>query len=184
MKDLVAAERYAEALFEIAWRDRKDREYEEALFNLSKALKDDPAVDRFLQNPSVDVEAKKNCLKRIYPDKSDVSAALVSFFMLLLTRNRFGLVHEIATVFKKLADHAQGEGTAEIKSAVPLEPQAEARITAELERMAGYKLRVSKTVDPGLLGGVVVKMDYKIFDGSVINKIHRLSGELVAASSI
>ena len=103
---------------------------------------------------------------------------LLDFFTVLFEKNRFVLIHEISKSFKRIADEAQGQGIAEIRSAVALTPENEQKIVRQLEKIAGYKIKVKKEVDPSLVGGVVVKIKNKIIDGSVQFQINRLKKEL------
>lgn len=184
MNDLTAAERYAEALFELAKPNGEDRAYEDELTAFSAALRGAPETEKFFLNPHVGLPQKREMLERVYPLKRTVSYTLLNFFTILLQKNRFQLVHEIAAHFKKIADTAQGEGRATIRSAVPLKAADAAEMVSRLEKKAGCKLRISKEVDPALIGGVVVKMDYQILDGSVLNEITILKKQLTAARTL
>ena len=175
MKDLLAAERYAKALFEIVIPLLMDREIEAELIAFSEALKSAPEIEKFLSNPYFKLEEKKNLLERTYSKQT----ILLNFFTLLLEKNRFDLIHEIAIRFKKIADAFQGEGTVEIKTAVALDAKFEQAIVTRLEKIAGYKITVKKEVDPSLLGGVIVKIENKVLDGSVKSKIENLKKELI-----
>jgi F-type H+-transporting ATPase subunit delta len=99
--------------------------------------------------------------------------------MVLFEKQRFYLIHEIASNFTRIADEAQGQGTAEIKTAVPLDAPSEAALVSRLEAMTGYKIEVKKEIDPTLIGGVVVKLKNKILDGSIRNQLSLLTKELL-----
>lgn len=180
MKDLLAAERYARALFDIARLTHADMEFEEELGSLSEALEASPEIQKFLENPNLKVEVKRSFLEKIYQErKQPIYEDLLNFLTLLLEKNRFDLIHEITENFKRIADEAQGEGTAEITSAVALNEKTEKLIVSRLEKMAGYKINVKKEVDPALIGGVVVKIKNKIWDGSVKGRIQKLRKQLL-----
>ena len=182
---LQAAERYAMALFQIARLTHSDEEVEAELEHFSSALKSDAALEKFFLNPQVKTAEKRKILLKIYQErKSEIYEQLLNFFTLLFEKNRFDLIHEIAVSFKRIADEAQGQGTAEITSARALDPRAEGAIVAQLEKLAGYKIRVNRSVDPSLVGGVVVKIKNKVLDGSIKHKIDNLKKELTRVSSI
>lgn len=179
MKDLLVAERYARALFEIARVIHRDEEIEAELEHLSSALKRDPAIEKFLANPSLKTGEKRKFLQKLYQERrEEFYETLLDFFTVLFEKNRFNLIHEIAKSFKRIADEAQGQGIAEIRSAAPLKSDQESKIVSRLEALAGYKIQVQKEVDPSLIGGVVVKIKNKILDGSVKFKIDSLKKEL------
>ena len=189
------AQRYAQALFEIARDLHKDDEIEAELESLSAALKSAPEIERFMANPALKTDQKRAFLKRIYqkhppkaglpvPGEGRVDEVLISFFSLLFEKNRFYLLNDIVVYFKKIADEAKGQGVAEIHSAVTLNGTAQKEIVNRLERLAGYKITVKNFIDPSLIGGVVVKIRNKIIDDSVKNKIHRIKKELMKIQSI
>ena len=185
MKDLLAAGRYARALFEISRLTHRDEEIEAELESFSAALKKTPALETFFNNPRLSIEQKRKFLMKVYPTGNhETYETLLNFFMVLFKKQRFYLIHEIAAGFKKIADEAQGQGTAEIKTAAPLDAGSEAAIVSRLEKMAGYKITVKKSLDPALIGGVVIKLKNKILDGSVKHRLHLLTGELTKLKTI
>ena len=185
IKDLLAARRYALALFEIARDLHKDQEIENELETLSAALKAEPHIERFFANPGLKLSEKREFLGRLYQERNrEVYEHLLNFFLVLFEKNRFYLIHEIAVEFKRIADEAQGQGVAEIRSAVPLKAEARRVIVDRLERLAGYKITVSSVIDPSLIGGVMVKVRNRVIDDTVANKIHLFKKELTKIQSI
>ena len=185
VKDFLAAQRYAKALFEIARELHRDEEIEAELESLSAALKSDGRLEKFLTNPALRIDEKKAVLLRLYQERNqEIYEHLMNFFLILFEKNRFFLVHEIAVQFKRIADEAQGQGVAEVRSATPLKIEAEKAIVSRLEKMAGYKITVHSVVDPSLIGGVMVKVRNKVIDDTVKNKIHLFKKELTKLGSI
>ncbi len=185
MKDILAAQRYAKALFELCWEIRKDEEAEAELESISAALKGEPSLEKFLTNPSIDLASKKKLLGRIYAsDDNRVYSLLLNFLLVLFKKNRFYLIHQICLEFKKISDEAQGQGVAEIHSAVDLKPEARQAIVNRLEKIAGYKITVKNFVNPSLIGGVSVKIRNKVIDDTVANRIFSIKKELTKIHSI
>ena len=181
-KDLLAAQRYAQALFEIARDLRQDQYIEEELEAISSALKQTPGIEKFLANPALKTEQKRKLLQRIYQERNhEVYEILLNFFTVLFEKARFYLIHDIALYFKKIVGEAQGQGVAEIHSAFAIKPDAEKQIVNRLERIAGYKIAVKRVVNPSLIGGVVLKVRNKIIDDSVKTKIHLIRKELLCS---
>ena len=177
----MVAERYARALHEIASAIHREDAIEEELGNLSKALKSDPGLERFFENPCLKTDEKRQFLQKLYPERGEeFSGTLLDFFTVLFKKNRFNLIHEISLSFKRIADETKGRGAAEIRSAVPLAAEQESQIVNRLEEIAGYKITVNKEVDPSLIGGIVVKIKNKIIDGSVKFQIDTLKKELTS----
>ena len=185
VKDLLAATRYAQALFEIARSLHKADEIEAELESFSKALKQSPELLKLFTNPSFDLDKKKKFLQKIYQERQhEIYEVLLNFFTVLFEKGRFYLIHAIAAEFKRIADEAQGQATATLGSAVPLDRLQEAEIVSRLEDLAGYKIEVKKEINAALIGGVVVRMKNKIFDGSIKSRIDSLKKELTKIRSI
>lgn len=178
MNDLIAANRYAQALFELVEEAGQEEEMEKEIISFSEALKASPELLKFFLSPQYKIAEKRSFLERIY--QHGVSQkVLLDFLTILLEKNRFHLIHDIVTEFRKIEDLAQGQAVAEIRSAAPLDAKTEAAIVARIERMAGYRIRVKKEVDPSLIGGVVVKVRNKVLDGSVKHHLNRIKEELL-----
>lgn len=200
----MAAGRYARALFEIAILVHKDVEIQRELEALSSALEKAPEVWKFLNSPQFTAGNKIKILGRMYSKRGgNISPSadsrhqgvggqaslgehevLLNFLAVLLEKGRFVLLHEITESFKRIADKARGIGMAQVRSAVPLDPRAEALITARLEKIAGYRIRVEKMVDPKLIGGVSVKIRNKILDGTVQHRLQEFRKELTKIRNV
>jgi F-type H+-transporting ATPase subunit delta len=176
-KDLLAAHRYAEALFELAHDEKQDEAVEAALESLSEALKDSPATERFLGNPALKPDQKRRIVEKLFPE-GKARGLLVRFLLLLFAKNRFYLIHDVAAHFRRVADEAQGQGVAEIRSAAPLKDEHRAAIVSRIEAIARKKMVVRSCVDASLLGGVVVRIGSRLIDDSAANKINLIRKEL------
>ena len=185
VKDLLVAERYARALYEIARTLHCDDKIQDELEAISKALLNDPELERFFDNPYLKTDEKRKFLLKLYQERrEDYYETLLDFYTVLFEKNRFALIHEINKSFKRISDEAKGQGVAEIHSAVPLSAGQETSIVNRLQEIAGYKIMIKKEVDPSLVGGVVVKIKNKILDGSVKFKIESLKKELMSVRGI
>ena len=84
MKDLLAANRYAQALFDIARGLHKDEEIEAELESFSDALTRDPKIEKFLNSPHLDLNQKKKFLGKIYQKRiHQIYEELLNFFIIL-----------------------------------------------------------------------------------------------------
>lgn len=179
MKDLLAAGRYAAALYELASAMQKTGEIEAELEVFSQVLKGSAELEKFFANPQLSAAQKRQLLTRIYQGKQhEIYGTLLNFFTVLFEKHRFHLIHEIVASFRRIADEAEGQGVIEIRTAVPLDATAEAAIVSRLEKIAGHRVTAKKQVDPALIGGVVVRLKNKIWDGSVKHQIDLLYKEL------
>lgn len=183
MQNLQAAERYARALLEIALASGEDAEIEDALVSLSAALKAAPELEKFLANPNVAKEERSRIVKKIFQGKKG-GETFASFLDVLFKNGRFGILEDVASVYKRISDEAQGQATVTIQSAAPLAADDEKRIVAGIEKIGGFKAEVKKEVDPTLIGGVVVRFNNKVLDGSVKNRIALIKKELTEKRTV
>ena len=97
----------------------------------------------------------------------------------LLTENRrLDFLPEIATQFKALEAEDQNVADVEIVSATALGDEQKARLAAALRTRLRRDVRLQCTVDPGLIGGAVVRSGDLLIDGSMKGKLERLETEL------
>ena len=184
-KDVLASYRYAQALFELAHEIQEDEYAEAALESLSAALKAEPALERYLNDPLLKPEEKRRIFERIFEGKKPgIDKVLVKFTALLFRKNRFYLIHDVAEHFRKIADESQGQGVAQICSAAPLCVEMRDVIVARIERISGKKMVVQSEVDVSLLGGVRVKVGNRIIDDSARTKLDNFRKELTKVQNI
>jgi F-type H+-transporting ATPase subunit delta len=97
-------------------------------------------------------------------------------FLGVLARN--GRLRELGNViryFNLLAAQHRGETTAEVTSAHPLDDDQVAALKANLKTRLGRDVAVDLTVDPTILGGLVVKVGSQMIDGSIRTKLNTLA---------
>ena len=80
-----------------------------------------------------------------------------------------------ARAFRRLASEHRGEATAEVLTARPLNDDQLAALKQQLRARAGREVNVDATVDPSILGGIVVKLGSQRIDASIRTKLNRLA---------
>lgn len=180
MADLVAAECYARALYEIAVETDQDVKIGDELRQFAEGLDESPEMERFLLNPRFPIEEKRKFLMRLYPSRGQdgLKAVMLDFLTVLLKKHRIDLAREIASAFRRISDQARGEATVEIHSAMPLNDRQEQQIVSRLEKIAGYKIEVKKSVEPLLIGGVMVKLGHRVIDGTARRQLEMFRKDL------
>jgi F-type H+-transporting ATPase subunit delta len=175
------ARRYAKALFETV-RDAK-QPLETACHDLASvaSLIEHGELRRILEHPALPLDEKKKLLSALWSGSPPV-ARLVD---LLLERRRLALIPAIERSFVTLSNAHRGLDTAEVVSARPIDPSQTSALRQALERISGLKVEMNVREDPGILGGVLVKMGGRVFDGTVRSRLtslrkHLLKGTLGA----
>ncbi len=65
-----------------------------------------------------------------------------------------------------------------VESATPLTPELKKQVQADLEKKYGDQLNIEFTEDEELLGGMKIKVGSDVWDGTVKNRLERLSGKI------
>ena len=167
------AERYAAALFELA-EQGSALDLVAADLRAFKAMVADSAdLRRLLKSPVLGRVAQEKAIIAVAGGAQ--FGALTQNFLGLVARNRrLYAVEGMITAFLARLAAKRGEVTARVASAVPLaEPQIAAIGTA-LKAAIGSTVTVETTVDPALLGGLVVQVGSRMVDGSLRTKLQHL----------
>lgn len=183
MKDTLVAERYARAFFEFSAARRLDQKVEDEFQSLAEVFADSGSIAKFFENPGLKPSEKKRLFEKVYGGRRDeVSALMIGFVSLLIDKGRLGMLPEVAAVYKRIADSAQGEAIAQVSSAVAIDAASEKLLLERLERILGQKVLIRKELDRSLIGGMQVRIGHKVLDGSVRSRIGRIKKELMATN--
>lgn len=168
------AGRYATALFELA-RDEKQLEAVGAsLASLKRALADSDDFRQLTTSPLVTRdEAVKAVAATAKAMKLDPITA--KFLGVLAQNRRLGQLGHAIRAFDQLSAAHRGETTAEVTSAHPLSDDQVAALRTNLKTRLGRDVAVDLSVDPAILGGLVVKVGSQMIDGSIRTKLNTLA---------
>ena len=131
-----------------------------------------------LISPSVSLARKRAVISRLVEEQS--AARVVRNFLLILSdHRRLDILSEVAAQFARVVDERLGFAQAEIQSTVPLRPEQQNALVEKITQLTGKKVRPSWQVNPELLGGVVVNVGSKVYDGSVRGQLAAIARRLV-----
>jgi F-type H+-transporting ATPase subunit delta len=167
------ATRYAAALFELA-DSRKALDVVAAdLASLQKMIGESVDLRRLMNSPVLGRDAQTRAIGAIA--KAAGFNDLTQKFVGLVAQNRrlFTLPAMIKAFLKLLADR-RGETTAEVTAARALTAEQQASVAEAIRRAVGSKVSIDVKVDPGLLGGLVVRVGSRMIDSSLKTKLQKL----------
>jgi F-type H+-transporting ATPase subunit delta len=167
------AGRYANALFELARDEGKLDEAEYGLGVFASLLDASPDLERLAKSPLFTAEVQSRALWAILSGYG-VDAMIINFFLLLAKNRRLRVVRKVIHAFRLLLAHHRGETTVDVTSAVPLSDDHAEALKAALRENTGRDVAINVKVDPGLLGGLVVKMGSRMIDTSLRTKLNTL----------
>jgi F-type H+-transporting ATPase subunit delta len=168
-----APRRYAEALFQVAVKEKAVPTYRQSLQRLASAL--GPEVVKLLRDPRVPMAARRKALDDASKDEPPAVRAVL---FLLLQRDRVALLPRIATAYDELVDRVEGVAKARITTSVVLDDAQRGAFVQRLERSSRTKIRATFNVDPSLIGGAKVQVGDRLIDASLRNQLDDLARQL------
>lgn len=169
-------EGYARALFEIARADGTLDEVEDELFRFARSYESSDALRKALTDENIPVEKRQAIVEDLLGDKTTTTTVqLVSMVV------GSGHSRDIPAIVDSLVQRAAGAkqlDVAEVRTAVALSADQEARLKAALENATGKRLNLKTLVDPTVLGGIVATVGDTIIDDTVRTRIDQLKSRL------
>jgi F-type H+-transporting ATPase subunit delta len=169
---------YARALFDAALEEGRLEPVRDEVAQLAQAVAEVPELRELLRNPQLDPRAKAAALKEVLSGGEDL---VRNFVLLLADKGRAGIFEEIAREFEQLIAEHEGVVHAELTTAVELSDKDAQDLLEQIEEAAGRKVEATRTVDPGLIGGIVLQVGSHRLDASVRGRLERLRRELATA---
>jgi F-type H+-transporting ATPase subunit delta len=167
------AGRYAIALFDLALEEDKIEEVEAALVRIDDLIKESGDFARLVRSPVFSSEEQARSLTAI-ASHAEITGLTANFLQLLVKNRRLFALRDIIAGFRRLlADH-RGEVTAEVTSAVPLSDAQTDELKATLKAKTGKAVTLNATVDPAIIGGLIVKIGSRMVDTSIRTKLNAL----------
>ncbi len=176
MADRQAAKRYAQAAFAIARDGDAIAQWRGDLDDVAAVLTDSDAAGWFAA-PRVAVAERQAAAERAL----EVGPLALNLARLLIAKGRTLEAREVADAFNRLADEHEGLAQAEITTAVPLQDDQVAAMEQRLGEALGKQITATAGVDSDIIGGVVLRIDDHLIDGSVRTRLRRLRRELSGA---
>jgi F-type H+-transporting ATPase subunit delta len=167
------AGRYAAALFELAKEERQLPQVEADLAAFRAMLDASADLRRLVRSPVISAEDQDRALTAILA-RARFSPLTVKFFRLIARNRRLFAAADMIRDFRALLARARGEVGADVASAHPLTPDQLNALKDALRVQIGKDVQVNARVDPGLLGGLVVKVGSRMIDSSLRTKLNNL----------
>jgi F-type H+-transporting ATPase subunit delta len=134
-----------------------------------------PELQEILRNPQLDKRAKAAAADAVLGEGDPL---VRNFLRLLVDKGRAAEVDEVAAEFDRLAAIEEGQLSVELTTAFELTDDEARSIVQQIERASGRKVEAMRSVDPDLIGGIVLQAGARRVDASVRGRLERLSREL------
>ncbi|MDH7576649.1 MAG: F0F1 ATP synthase subunit delta [Bacillota bacterium] len=174
------ARRYADALFHVAQEHGKLDEVAADLQLLLGFLTQEPDLKELLGHQRISIRRKKEIVRNLW--QSRISRLVLGFLELLVDKRRERYLEDIVDVYLNLLRATRNIAVADVKTAYPLDPEMQVKLKRVLETVTRKNIELKISVEPDLIGGLVVKVGDRIFDGSVTKRLELLGARLTERS--
>ena len=170
-KEVAIARVYSQALFDVASGRGTTAEVLEELAGLGKLASEDRQFADFLSSPMVDAEDRRAAIDKMF--RGRLSDVVVDGLQVVNRKGRLYLLPAIAEQFRQLLRDRDQRVDVSVKTAIPLSDALRAEIAATVARFTGRQPELHEEVDPALIGGIVLQVEDKKVDASVLHEISK-----------
>ncbi|WP_027415213.1 F0F1 ATP synthase subunit delta [Aneurinibacillus terranovensis] len=170
------AKRYARALFEVASEHKSIDATEQELAEITAIIKDNADLRKLLTHPKISADEKKQLMNSLFAGK--ISETTNKFINLLIERGRENDLTEMANYFTELSNEVRGIADATVITAKPLTQEEVNQLAESFGRKLNKTLRVKAEIDPSIIGGIIVRIGDRLYDGSMKGKLARFTQQI------
>jgi F-type H+-transporting ATPase subunit delta len=173
LKGGAAARRYAKALMDLARRDGLIAEIGAQLQQHQALLRANVQLQRVFENPSIDIQVKANILTTLF-ERTQPVLLLRRFLLLLVAKDRMRQLDSICMQYARMADEELHRIVAQVTTAVDLDAQQRQAVAQKIAATTQRDVVLETQVDPAILGGLIVRINNIIVDGSLRGQLARI----------
>lgn len=177
-----AARRYAKALLQSALEQDILDDVEKDIRFILNTVEDSRDLVVFLKSPIIKKEDKQEVLSKIFGEH--ISGETKSLLRLLSEKNRESILKDICIGFLELFNEYKGIIQVEVTTAYKLNDSQRDELQKALASSTGKIVEMNVSIDPEIMGGVIVRIDDTVMDGSVKHKIRKLKNQFAADAAV
>ena len=170
---------YAQALLDAAQEKKRLDAVRKQFDEFAAALRGSDELRRFLQNPQVELLTKQAALEDLLESSEEL---FLNFVRLLADKGRIAEVEQVYEEWTRLLAQQERILELELQTAVELSDKEAAKVVGQIENASGRRIVATRTVDPDLIGGLVVQAGSLRLDASVRGRLDQLREELLTAT--
>ncbi len=171
------AGRYARSLFELAEETGAISATENDLGRFEALLEGSDDLRRLIESPVFSSDEQLKAITAVL-DGAKIGGLVGNFLRVVAQNRRLFAIPQMIRAFREIAADARGEATADVTAAHALSADQERALQAALKEVVGKDVTLKVTVDPSLLGGLVVRVGSRQIDTSLKTKLNSLKFSL------
>jgi F-type H+-transporting ATPase subunit delta len=181
MNDATIGRNYAETLLILAKKEGQTEEWGTLIESIALAMREDQTLKTFLESPKLAAARKIELLKKALGNR--VPALFLRFLETVIMKRRQMVIPAIAEEYRALIDESEDRVHAIVTVArEPGEPEKDA-LKRQLSRLFGKRVVPHFSINPTILGGVIVKVGDTVMDGSLRRRLASLKSRMLATAS-
>ena len=173
--------RYASALYALAFEQNVLNEVIGQMEALGRLIAESPALKRLIGNPLVDAAKAVPALRAVL-DAQNFLPLVRNFVLVAVTNRRLRDLPALIQGFAAYVAAKRGEIVADVTSVHALSDVQRTQLRARLAEAGYSNVRLNEHTDPGLLGGLVLKIGTRLYDTSLKSRLNRLNYSLKGAA--
>ena len=170
--------RYALALYEVAEQKGKVDEYLGDLREICELIENNKDFFEVIKHPQIGTKQKKKTFINIFKGKIDEE--LLSFLLIFIEKDRILFLKEKLKEMEKIHLKKLNVLQGIVKTTVPLEENEYNSLVDKLEKKYNKEVILKKEIDPGILGGIYVRIGNDVIDGTVKTRLDDLEKLMLA----
>jgi F-type H+-transporting ATPase subunit delta len=167
------AGRYATALFELARETNAIDAVKADLERFDSLVAESPDLNRLVRSPVFSADEQLHALSAVL-ERAAIGGLAAQFLKLVTTNRRLFAVRDMIRGYRELVAQHRGEATAEITVAEKLKDDHVAALKNALKAISGKDVDLAITIDPAIIGGLVVKLGSRMIDSSLRTKLNAI----------
>jgi F-type H+-transporting ATPase subunit delta len=167
---------YATALFQVAQGEKDLGRVEDELFTVANRVRGNDALRDALTDQSLPVDLRQGIVEDLLGGRA--SATTTNLVSMIVGAGRAKDLPAIIEKFLEKAAGSRSETLAEVTSAIPLEDDQQQRLKDALSKRFRRTVSLKVTVDPSIMGGLIVRTGDTVIDGSVRSRLEQLKNTL------
>lgn len=179
MSETRIAARYARSLYDTAVSGGSLEKVVGDMRNLNEVVAGSREFNQFLHSPLISKENKKEAMKKIF---HGFHAETLNLFLLMTSKNREAYIGPMGNQFMQIYNRNHGITEAVVTTASELDKDSLSKIEQFIKSNTGAKtVQLQTRIDAGLLGGLTIMFEGKIYDSSISSQIKKIKKELKIA---
>ena len=172
-----SAQRYAQALFDMARDAGAEARIFENAGDFLRVFEGSPELRTALSHPNIQREDRLRVLDAVLAG-SGYDRMFANFLRVLVGRGRFLLYAKIVHSYGIMRDDAAGRIRAQVYAAQPLSASQRAALKAKVESQLGHEIVLQERLEPSILGGFRLEVGGRVYDSSIRRHLERLRDSL------